>query len=81
MQLEKKIERFVYIGKVFGENVSNRDRLIETTVKLCTCLGHLGQCNTDNGSFTLATFVSGTVSDSDTCLYLPWPPRVTQWPR
>ncbi len=30
-----------------------------------------------NGSFTLAMFVSETVGDSDTCLYLPWPPCVT----
>ncbi len=31
-----------------------------------------------NGSFTLVTFVSKTVSDSDTWLYLPWPPWVTR---
>ncbi len=31
-----------------------------------------------NGSFTLAMFVSETVSDSDIRLYLPWPPWVTR---
>ncbi len=33
------------------------------------------------GSFTLATFVSETVSDSDKWLYLPRPPWVIWWPR
>ncbi len=28
----------------------------------------------DKGSFTLATFVGNNVSNSDTGLYLPWPP-------
>jgi hypothetical protein len=30
-----------------------------------------------NGSFTLAKFVSETVSDSDMKQYLPWPPWMT----
>jgi hypothetical protein len=34
--------------------------------------------NAVNGSFTLANFVSETVSKSDMKQYLPWPPWVTQ---
>ncbi len=46
-------------------------------ITLCCAAKVRLRCLT-NGLSRLAMFVSKTVGDSDTWLYLPWPPWVTQ---
>jgi hypothetical protein len=73
-------DRLFYSGKKWRSSVrpvhglSPRGQLGISVIKLFCPLKKWRHDDQHNGSFTLATFVSKTVGDSNTRQYLPCPP-------